>query len=638
MMPELAELFTPGKIGNLTLRNRIVCAAMGTGLCHPEGYTTPQYTAFLTSVARGGAGLIITGVTRVVSDVGMRPGSMGIYHDKFIPGLQTMVKEVQSQGARIFLQLHHPGTRGSEDVPGIPTVAPSALRHPRTGVTPKELSVKDIRDLVERYGEAAARVKQAGFDGVEVHGGHGYLICQFLSPRDNRRTDSYGGSNANRARFAVEIVRRVREVVGPDFPVCFRISGDEFIGGGTTIEDTIEHVHLLVAAGIDAIHVSAGSGGCWTTPNFMHPPAPLAHLAAAVKKTVKLPVIAVGKLGDPALANRVLAEGQADFIALGRPLLADAELPNKAQRGELDDIRRCLYCCNGCIHNRLEGRNRCAVNPVLGQELAYQPSPAARPRKIMVIGGGLAGMEAAVVLAERGHRVTLCEKTTSLGGQWNVASAVSPDLATITAYLSRKLAKAGVEVCLETPADVRLVLAKKPDAVVVATGATQRRLDIPGADGAHVVMANDVLTGKAAAGDEVVIIGGRLVGLETARFLAAQGKKVSVVSRRKIARDVARLLKITLLEDMVRYGVNLYADALPEMITAKGIAINYDGEALFLEADTIVIAVGSAADDRLTRELEERAPDLTVRVIGDCVTPRDALTAIHEGFKAGSEL
>ena len=638
-MKELAKLFEPGMIGKLKLKNRIVCAAMGTGLCHPEGYTTPQYTAFLAERAKGGVGLIITGVTRVVSGVGMRPGSMGIYHDKFIPGLKRMVEVIKSYDAKIFLQLHHPGTRGSEDAP-FATVAPSAIPHLRTRVVPKELSVKEIRNLVGDYGEAARRAKEAGFDGIEIHGGHGYLIGQFLSPRANKRKDDYGGNVVNRARFACEIIRRVRETVGPDFPIGFRVSADEFVEGGATVNETVEQAPLFVHAGADVLHVSAGSGEGlhWTTPNFMHPSGCLTHLAASIKGAVKVPVITVGKLGDPMIANQILAEGRADFIAMGRPLLADAELPNKARRGELQEIRRCIYCCNGCIHNRLEGRNRCAVNPALGQELEYRLQPAPVQKRIIVIGGGLAGMEAAWILAERGHEVSLYEKADKLGGQWNIAACVTPELSTLTEYLARRLQWAKVKVTLNKEVDAHFVQQIKPDVVVLATGASQKLIDISGVHGKNVVMASDVLTGKVNVGQEVVVIGGRLVGLETAIHLAKQGKKVSVVSRGKIARDIGRLLKLTLKEELVKHGVYMYPDSLPESITERGLNIINEGEIMFLKANHIVIAVGSKSEDRLARELSELMPELEIRQIGDCVEPRDALAAIHEGFKAGNEV
>lgn len=638
-MKELAKLFEPGMIGKLKLKNRIVCAAMGTGLCHPEGYTTPQYTAFLTERAKGGVGLIITGVTRVVSEVGMRPGSMGIYHNKFIPGLKQMVEVIKSYDTKIFLQLHHPGTRGSEDA-SFATVAPSAIPHLRTRVVPKQLSVKEIRNLVEDYGKAARRAKEAGFDGVEIHGAHGYLICQFLSSRANERTDDFGGSVVNRARFACEIIRRVRDMVGQDFPIGFRMSGDEFVDGGITIDESIQQAPLLVDAGADVLHVSAGSGEGlhWTTPNFMHPSGCLTHLAAAIKGAVNVPVIAVGKLGDPMIANQILAEGRADFIAMGRPLLADAELPNKARKGELQEIRRCIYCCNGCIHNRLEGRNRCAVNPILGQELEYRLQIAPVKKRIMVVGGGLSGMEAAWILAERGHEVSLYEKANKLGGQWNIATCVTPELNTLTEYLARRLQQTGVRVILNKEVDAHLIQQVKPDAVVLATGANQKLLDIPGAHGKHVVMANDVLTGEVNVGQEVVVIGGRLVGLETAIHLAKQGKRVSVVSRGKIARDIGRLLKLTLKEKLVKYGVYMYPDSLPERITERGLHVINEGEIMFLKADSIVMAVGSKSEDKLAQELSGLMPELDIRAIGDCVEPRDALAAIHEGFKVGNEL
>ena len=637
---KLSKLFEPGKIGKLKLKNRIVMAAMGTGYCHHEGYVMPEYVSFMEERAKGGTGLLMTGVTRILSEIGMRPGSMGIYDDKLIPALTELVGVVHKHDARIFMQLHHSGTRTSEETRAITPSAPSAIRHFRTGVVPRALTLKEIRDLIVAYGEAAMRAKRAGFDGVEVHGGHGYLICQFLSPRANRRDDQYGGSVANRARFPCDIMREIRRVTGPDYPICFRVSATEYAEGGTTLEETLQQVPLFVEAGADALHVSAGSDEAlqWVTPDFNEPPACLAYLAEAVKKIVDVPVITVGKLGDPVVANRMLEDGKADFIALGRPLLADPYLPNKAAEGRFDDILRCIYCNNGCTENRLEGRNRCAVNPVLGQEYVYRFRRTPRRKKIVVVGGGLAGMEVATIAAERGHEVHLYEKTAVLGGQWIPATLAKPQIGTLTENMSRRLKASGAIVTFNRALDAKAIQALAPDEVVIATGASQVFPDIFGIEKANTVMAWDVLQGRAQTGQEVVVIGAGLTGSDTAYFLARQGKKISLVNNSQVLVHVERLSKLTLKEKLIQRGVYIYPHSRAESLTEHGVNVINDGELTFLKADTVVIAVGVKPENALADELRQISPELRLHVIGDCYDPRTALEAIHEGFKIGTEL
>ncbi|MSQ53511.1 MAG: FAD-dependent oxidoreductase [Betaproteobacteria bacterium] len=638
-MGNLDKLFQPGRIGRLDLKNRIVMAAMGTGYCHHDGYVLDEYIAFMEERARGGAGLLMTGVTRILSEVGMRPGSMGIYDDKLIPGLRQLTDAVHKHDAKIFMQLHHSGTRTSEETRAVTPSAPSAIVHFRTGVVPRALTLLEIDHLIKAFGEGARRARDAGFDGVEVHGGHGYLICQFLSPRANRRDDKYGGSVLNRARFPCDIMREIRCVCGPDFPIIFRVSATEYVQGGTDLDDSLQQAPLFVEAGADALHVSAGSDEAlqWVTPDFNEPPACLTYLAEAVKKIVKVPVIAVGKLGDPRVANQVLEDGIADFIAIGRPLLADAYLPMKAQEGRIEDIMLCIYCNNGCTENRLIGRNRCAVNPELGQEAVYRFEKTKRKKKIVVVGGGLAGMETATVAAERGHDVHLYEQTGVLGGQWIPATAAKPQIGTLTVNMERRLVASGANVHLNTAPDAQGIVALNPDLVVVATGAKQTMPNIPGADGKNIVLAWDVLDGSAKTGQEVVVVGGGLTGSDAAYFLARQGKRVSLINNSQVLVHVERLSKLTLKEKLIDKGVYLYPLSRAESITSKGVNVINDGEIVFLKADTVVIAVGVIKDNALAEALAELEPGLAVQTIGDAYDPRTALEAIHEGFKIATE-
>lgn len=634
----LSKLFEEGNIGKMRLKNRFVMAAMGTGYCHPEGYSTPEYIAFMEERAKGGTGLLMTGVTRILSEIGMRPGSMGIYDDKLIPALSEMVRTVKKYDTKIFMQLHHSGTRTSEETKAITPSAPSAVLHFRTGVVPRELSIEEVEHLVWAYGQGARRAQEAGFDGVEVHGGHGYLICQFLSPRANRRTDRYGGSVINRARFPIEIIQEIRRVTGPDFPISFRFSATEYVEGGATVADSLQQVPLFIAAGADALHVSAGADEAlqWVTPDFNEPPACLAEFAATVKKISTVPVITVGKLGDPREANRILEEGKADFIALGRPLLADAYIPNKAKSGHVEDILACIYCNNGCTENRLFGRNRCAINPVLGQEMVYSPAPATKKKKVAVIGGGLAGMQAAITSAERGHHVTMYERTGELGGQWIPATIAKPQIGTLTTNLKHQLDKSGAKVMLNH--QFKASEAKDFDEIIVATGAAQTLPDIPGIGSPNIVMAWDVLQQKVETAHEVVVVGAGLTGSDTAYFLARQGKHVSLVSSRQILREVERLSKLTLKEKMIQNGVYIYPHAKAESITPKGVNVINDGELTFIKGDTVVIAVGVKADNAIVSQLRAEVPDTPLHVVGDVFKPRTALEAIHEAFKVACEI
>jgi NADPH-dependent 2,4-dienoyl-CoA reductase/sulfur reductase-like enzyme len=506
-------------------------------------------------------------------------------------------------------------------------------------VVPRALTLPEITRVVDAYGEAARRARDSGFDGVEIHGGHGYLICQFLSPRANRRTDEYGGSARNRAKFACDVIRSVRDRAGADFPIVFRVSATEYAEGGTTLEDTLEQVQLFVDAGADALHVSAGSDEAlqWVTPDFNEPLACLTCLAQAVKRVVSVPVIAVGKLGDPVTANQVLEDGIGDFVALGRPLLADPYLPNKAKEGRLDDINMCIYCNNGCTENRLEGRNRCAVNPVLGQEAVYVFRPAGRKKKLVVVGGGLAGMEAATIAAQRGHEVSLYERSGVLGGQWIPATAAKAQIGALTRYMIRNLEASGAKVHLNTALDADQVRGLEPDLVVIATGATQTLPSIPGLDRAKLMMAWDVLEGKPVPGNEVVIIGAGLTGSDTAYYLARQGRKVSLVNNSEILPYVERLSKLTLKEKLIRHGVYIYPRSKAESVTEHGVNVINDGELTFLRADTVIIAVGVKPEKDIALALEKLDPYLPVKVIGDCFDPRTALEAIHEGFKVATE-
>jgi len=639
-MSGFEKLFEPGRIGSVNLKNRLIMEPIGTRYADSYGHITERYKYFLEERAKGGIGLIINEASRMVKPLPWPPFNLAINDDKCIPGLLELTRTMKKYDTKIFIELAHLGIIGSEHDPNLVPAAPSAFRYHVTGVMLREMTRDEIEFVVLKHVEAALRAKKAGYDGVMIDVAHGTLLHMFLSPRVNRRIDEYGGSLEKRCRFTCDAIRRVKEEVGNDFCVIVRMSGEDFLDGGITIQDAANQAPLFVKAGADGLDISAGVfhiSAHMFTPTLLQEEGCRVYLATAIKKVVNVPIITSGKLHNPVLAEKILREGKADFIGLARSLLADPQLPNKIREGRLEEIRPCIYCNLGCRHHQIpsEGfRVTCNVNPICGIEGEYKLIKVKTSKKVMVIGGGLAGMEAAIVLAQRGHRVSLYEKENELGGQWNTLASYRPEVSSLTNYLSRELRKSGVQIQNNTQVDIQLVKKLQPDAVVIATGARQKLPDVPGIDGKTVVLANDVLSGKVRSGKEVVVIGGGLVGMETATFLGKQGHKVSIVDIVDIGKDVGYTLKEALLEEIIRNGIYLYPNAVLDRITENGLTIIIFNETVLLKADTIVIAIGSVSNNMLCQELKGLVPEL--HVIGDSLEPRNSLAAIHEGFKIGN--
>lgn len=637
-----SSLWQPFKINQMELKNRIVFPPMVTQYAEERGFVSERTKNHYEARAKGGAGLIIVEATYVHPRGQAFAKQLSISADEYIPGLSELVEAIHHNGAKAAIQLHHGGRMAKSWLMGMPPVAPSPVAAPG-GEVPKELTIEEIKEIITYFADAAARARKAGFDGVEIHGAHGYLLHQFLSRATNKRQDSYGGTIANRSRLLLEVIGAVRGAVGKDYPVWCRMTTKEYgIEEGTTLEEARETAKLAQEAGIDAIHVSASGP---TAPNILPSPAfvpgVLVHLAEGIKKVVRVPVIAVGKI-TPELGERLIKEVKVDLVAMGRQLLADPELPNKVAVGKLEDINPCTDCF-GCrsdlLHPGVLGI-RCQVNPAAGKETEFLIVKAVKPRRVLVIGGGVAGMTAARVAAMRGHRVTLWEKTRRLGGQ--LIQAVIPPhkgrIGLLNEFLQKQLKKLGVKVQLSKSATVVEVVKFKPDVVVIGTGVKPVVPEIPGLSKARFAQVEDVLEGKVEVGEKVVVIGGEVVGCETAEFLADRGKKVTVTRRgAEMATGAGFSLRAFLLNRLREKGVTLLPGVKYEEVTPEGLVVTTkEGERKTILVDTIVLAAGSVPDLSLYEEIKGGAPE--IHLVGDCVKPRTIRDAIVDGFQVGMKI
>jgi len=637
------KLYEPFAIGTMSLKNRLVMPPMVTSFGTRDGYVTDRGKDYYEARAEGGVGLVIVEATCIETPIGkLLPRQLAIDDDKYIPGLRELAQVIQKHGARAAIQIHHAGRNTTSAVTGRQMVAPSPVPSPG-GEVPRELTVAEIKELVRRFAEAAARAQRAGFDAVEIHGAHGYLICQFLSAATNKRQDEYGGDLRNRARMLLETITATKGMVGDSYPVWCRLNGQEYgVEGGITIEETQEVARMCQAAGAVAIHVtSTGYGtGSPHLPVSALPQGYMLRLAEAVKQAVSIPVMAVGRI-TPSLGEKVVEEGRADLIAIGRGLIADPQLAEKAAEGRLEEITPCILC-GTCQSNLLtdEGNLHCRVNPAVGKERECAIAEAEQPKKVVVIGGGPAGMEAATIAARRGHQVTLFEKGQRLGGQLLLAS-VPPykgELVELTNCLSTQLEKAGVSVRLGREATMADIESVAPDVVVLASGGVSFVPEIPGIDRDNVVIAEEVLAGRTQVGERVIVIGGELVGCETAEFLADAGKKVTITRRGPVmAAALAPNVRGPLVGRLVDKSVTMLTGVRYEEITAEGLVItSKEGQKYTIPADTIVLAAGSRPNTELLRLLESRVPE--VHQIGDCLEPRSLLEALADGFHTARNL
>jgi len=633
------KIFEPAFLGPLEVRNRLIMAPMGSRLANENGGVSPWQIDYYAERARGGVGAIIVEITGVDSPRGVTsPKTLTIHEDFYIGGHNELVEAVHAQGARILLQLAHVG-RNRRVSMGVQPVAPSSIPNRFFGVPPRELSSAEIQDLVKKFVAAALRAQTAGYDGIELHGAHGYLIGTFMSPLSNRRKDRYGGSLERRMAFPAEIVQGIRRAVGPRYPILFRFSADEFEEGGTTLQDSKKAARILEEAGADVLHASAGTYDSMATviEPMSYPEGWKIYLAETIKRTVKIPVIGVGVIRSPEFAERTLKEGRADFIALGRALLADPYWPRKAREGRVKEIIPCISC-NECIGSRTF-RNlhvRCAVNPATGREGWLKKLPPEKKKKVVVIGGGPAGLMAALTAKRRGHRVTLYEKSDQLGGRLPLAAALPgrEKIAWFGDYLRNQIRRERVRVLLGITATPEKIAREKPDTVFLATGAIPLIPDLPGVKSPQVCTAWDILGGKKMVrGKTASILGGGMVGCETALYLAARDNKVTVVEMQEgAAQDTDFITRADILSRMKEARIEILTGRKAEKINAGEILLgNSAGRRERIKGDIIVLALGAVPAGDLKKSLQGKIKE--IHTIGDARQPGRIIDAVYEGFR-----
>ena len=662
-------LFEPIKINQLELKNRIFLPAMHLNMA-VNHEITDQLVDFYAERAKGGVGIIAVGYATVDQNSGMST-NIGAHKDEFIPGLKRLADAIKTNGARAVVQINHGGRYvHSFFLDGEPPVAPSAVASRLTREMPRELTIDEINEIINSFAQAALRIKKAGYDAVEVLSGTGYLISEFLSPLTNQRRDEYGGSFENRMRFGLEIIGSVRETVGEEFPILVRMNGNDLMPGGNGRQDLQTFAQRLVQAGVGALSINVG----WheaRVPQIVTsvPRGVFAYLSRGMKEITKVPVISGHRINDPTTARELIADGMCDMVAMARPLIADPYLPQKAQSGREQEILHCIACAQGCFDNIFKLKPiECLCNPKAGREKETAVEKTATPKSVMVVGGGAAGMSAALSASEKGHQVKLYEKSDRLGGQLFLAAAPPgrEEFAELARDLAHQIAISPIRVILNQRVDKNLVEDEKPDAVILTTGAVPITPPIPGSELPHVVQAWDVLQNKVATGKQIVIIGGGAVGVETALFLAEKGslsaeavkfllvnraeepqdlyelatrgtKQIVVIEMiEKFGKDIGRTTRWGILQELSRKGVKTKSTTKALEITSTGVKIEKDDATEEIPADSVVLAVGASAHNPLQDIIQEIG--IPCQVVGDAVQVGLAFDAVHQGFAAGRKI
>ena len=639
---EMKYLFTPFRIKKLELPNRIVMPGLASFLIEDDGSITDKTIEHYRLRAAGGPGMVIVEACAVSPEGVVSPHQARIYDDRFIDGLSKIAKVIRGEGAVPAVQIHHGGRQTSSRVIKQKPLAPSPLPCPTIRGDVEPLSVEKIHQLVRKFGDAAQRAVEAGFELIEIHGAHGYLVNQFLSRFSNIRGDEYGGTIEGRARFALEIIKEVRKRVSEDFPISFKISAQEFVPNGLTVEESIEILKLLVDAGIDVVQVSAGNDATpeWIAQPMFMEKACLADSAGKIRKVLKIPVMAVGRINDPLVAEKILEEGKADLVCIGRGLLADPELPKKAKEGRLEDIRTCI-ACNTCMESIFRrGRVECLVNPILGREEELVLEPAKVTKKVMVVGGGPGGLNVAWVAARRGHDVHLYERQPFLGGQLLLGSvtAYKKELLNLIEFQKRQIRRFGVKVHLGQEVSPDIIQKERPDVIILATGSSPAVPPVEGIDKSIVVLFPEVLNDQDLKKMDTVVIGGGATGSEVALHLTDHGCQVTIVEMLpKIGMQLESMTRKVLLQRLKQRGVKFLTETRLKRIEDNGVVVlDKEGNESFLETERVVIAIGTKPDNTLYDQIKSLGYE--IHRIGDCLKPRSAKAAIYEGAVLGRSI
>ncbi len=637
------NMFSPIQIGPMTVKNRFVVPPMGNNFANTDGTLSDQSVAYYENRAKGEFGLITIEASVVHDNAKGGPRKPCLYDDNSIESFRKVIDACHKHGAKVSVQLQNAGPDGKAEWAKAPIVSASAIANKCGKDIPEAVSTERVYELVEGYGQAARRAMEAGIDAVEIHMAHGYLVSSFISPRTNKRVDEFGGSFENRMRFPRLIVEKIKEVVGDKVAILARINASDEMPGGIDVHDAATVAAYLEECGVQCLHISRA---VHLKDEYMWAPTQThagfsADLVTEIKKAVSIPVITVGRYTEPHFAELMVRQGRTDLVAFGRQSLADPETPKKAKEGRLEEVIPCIACLQGCVANMFKGKPlACLVNPYLGHEKDGL-GKADTVKNVMVIGGGVGGLATAFMLAKRGHNVKLYEATDILGGNMRLA-AIPPGKSDITNMVRSYIVlceKAGVEIVMNKEVDLEFIKQENPDSIVVATGSKPLVLDIKGITNEAIISGSDILDGKQQAGKKVLVVGGGMVGCETAAFLGERGHDVDVIEfRDTCAADVIHEHRVYLMHDFEEYNIGQITSAKVVEFFEDGVAYeNPNGERIELkEYDTVVLSMGFRNYNPFGEQLQDLGKEFFV--IGDAIKARRALDATEEAYATAIQI